>query len=934
MASEQTFRVFQAENGKAYEFNIRSRESVDKLKELLSQPSRIPPEQQILLASNGTMLENSKTLSNYEFQNDKIFLFSRQTFTSERPPEYRQPAVLEVPSRETIEVPENFYVEDNPVSFYAQKIFKQFKIAETIEKLAEDRYFNCEKSKEEHQVQLKAIEAAANNLQMHEGNIRSKLNSYKNKFEKANSKHEEILNDFDSDVKSLKKIKLHSSLLSESKSTLYDCIPEKQLREWALKLERDNNDLKTKTQDLEKQCNGLVEEIRTSGSNRPIGQFQYLDQQLGKSSNLREKQHELYYNINQDVEIVKRLLSSPPTDFSKLDERLEKNEENLREMHENDDQMRKTLHEVYTSKYQLSQQLYKYLREISKFQSHIRKIGRRIAVYSEVIKRHNQRFRHLELVHRLPETYIRCLQEVVRRRGYRRRFIAATRTSANQLNKLREHEVLEREQFTRTYAALIPQNLVPGLNEKPPSYKPSTPSFDSNLPQIDSLQELEEDTLNYIKGQFPSLEDLNDEPEKENENALFDTSYHETTDSYMEKSKEIEFLNQKLSNKKQELIEAHNKIESMQEQISKQKSNETSVSSTSNKEYGEPSGSHSSTMSGSDSSDNISSDMGRSQNLLEKYTRTLKELEKHKREAKKYKEYYTFSRNENDSQRDEIGKLKAERDDLKTKEQRLQETVLQLEQNQNQNQNASSSNSQTHSQNMESLSSTDSSSSETNHRSQEEENRPEQENQDEDNQIQSLRSKILELKDLVSMKEDLRSEAIQNCAHSERKLKNLSQILETTNLNFEIILDILIEYSKDRLPYVYDLLKQVKNSTNTSTQTKISSQDLEPLRETINQLTEISENETKIVVRNIQVNQIALAGYFSESQVWQILTADEEDTYQIAESSASILNSRSDAPFAFVKILNIDSNVENANDNSKRESSSFIHVVEVEPHSL
>jgi hypothetical protein len=82
----------------------------------------------------------------------------------------------------------------------------------------------------------------------------------------------------------------------------------------------------------------------------------------------------------------------------------------------------------------------------------------------------HRHFRGLEIVKSLPTTYTALLRELHRRQQYNEQFTQIMRSAQRRLNKLRQHEIRERQTFLSSSGELLPPyflDVIPSLSEKP-----------------------------------------------------------------------------------------------------------------------------------------------------------------------------------------------------------------------------------------------------------------------------------------------------------------------------------------------------------------------------------------------------------------------------------------------------------------------------------
>lgn len=333
----------------------------------------------------------------------------------------------------------------------------------------------------------------------------------------------------------LSTIELHPKLKTPSKQTLLDCVPEKQLRQWVPKCQRELEMFGDKLQQGIDLMNTIEKSVERENMNSPIVKyvlclFEYHSYYMNKTTLTNHTQLNDDNSFRQLSEFLKQAaitvqnekitVETISTDYnilidmimkqktthnsSTLTSTVEVHEKNVRKMREFDQLLEIILNDCMESKVVLSRDLFDRLRNISLIQYNIKRLSRKMPVYASILRSIVGKFAHIELVHYFPGAYSLSLVEVLRRRNFLRKLASEATKYTDRLQALREEEATNRAHFDKYFSRFLPPNVIPGLQEKVPGSQ-MTHSFnqgslmDTNLPSIDNPHEIQNVDLESIQ---------------------------------------------------------------------------------------------------------------------------------------------------------------------------------------------------------------------------------------------------------------------------------------------------------------------------------------------------------------------------------------------------------------------------------------------------
>ncbi|KAI9914937.1 hypothetical protein PsorP6_008291 [Peronosclerospora sorghi] len=270
---------------------------VDELREELERLSGVPIADQILLCgppfarldprraveyygipSVRSLLDRScKIESSYDFlrvvQEDKqVFLYDRrllsqETATSPIKTTALAPVHVDLPlqpvasSEGSKMLSESSHPMMRALVEYEGYFQLQVSQCEALERGTRANISATERATQELQVQEQAIAAATANLDLFKTSMMKHFAPFWADFQDTSDKHDRLLNQFDSYLEALATVKLHPALATETRKTLYDCIPVEKEREWAAQCEQSHTHVRAQVMKLQKAHDEICAEV-------------------------------------------------------------------------------------------------------------------------------------------------------------------------------------------------------------------------------------------------------------------------------------------------------------------------------------------------------------------------------------------------------------------------------------------------------------------------------------------------------------------------------------------------------------------------------------------------------------------------------------------------------------------------------------------------
>ncbi|KAJ3192763.1 hypothetical protein HK101_005999 [Irineochytrium annulatum] len=348
----------------------------------------------------------------------------------------------------------------------------------------------------EQRIQAQALSVAVTNLDGHSKSVCDGFDSYNQRAQKDFAKHagllKKYLRTFPSDLQALHRIPIHPNIVEDHRF-LSDFVPEEKLVTWAENCRSAHEQLVRKTANVAETVNAIKQGTESEKN-------QVIDLDFSKLETVVDTVKDLVVKIDQRRQTLERdygrvesslhtLMQSPPSQTPDIIQALD----HLYEIHRSeylpaltqlDTQVRTTLNLLAESRVSLSHHLILRLQSISTLQSSIAEIGPLLSTLSGTLSSQSQAFSHLLHVHRMPPAWGATLVEVARRKEYVKVFLSKAKEMAEVLAKFRSQEEKRRENFKGEIERYLPQGVVKGLEDKPPSCEISVSGTKDGLPDI------------------------------------------------------------------------------------------------------------------------------------------------------------------------------------------------------------------------------------------------------------------------------------------------------------------------------------------------------------------------------------------------------------------------------------------------------------------
>jgi len=426
--------------------------------------------------------------------NDKfVFVYDRRLLQSETPPEVVLPNI-EVRVSPSPPLPLQTKASTHPVIWQLIEFENEFlghlNIADATKKALDARIEICNNLLEEQKAMLKGLRIAMLPLDENWSQVSQAYDVFQSIYKPQSEQQDILLGSFEENMRKLGETRIHTGLTSSGANTLLDVVPELKLRKWAEECGNQYSQLKSRVSDLEKQYRGTRDAIESERNKPSQIDINVILQSIKEAEDIRQEVTLCWEMFTSDYKSVKdRLNLSYQAQKSTLSEGIpqlrEKHMAILVKLQIHDQKVKIIMQACGNSKSRVSRYVHERLRTISALQQKNRELANKIVAFHEAIQRQKNDFFQLVFVQKMPRAYQSSLEEVVKRRKYKRRISALISRITEVLTKVREDEVTRRKGFLENHGRFIPKDLIPGLNEGVPPFEVSVPNFDVQLPQID-----------------------------------------------------------------------------------------------------------------------------------------------------------------------------------------------------------------------------------------------------------------------------------------------------------------------------------------------------------------------------------------------------------------------------------------------------------------
>lgn len=523
------FTVFDTNSGKSLEMEIPSNGSIEIVKNKVNDVFFIDNKYQILLfGSENEKYKTLNSLNTVEILNGKnIFLYNRSNLSMSADESMLSKKMKLSTIFEQEEFPQTCDIIYNiqnvkneneiikgpdPIKNSLIVYKSQFEIS--IKK--NNNFINyvnkfcksIEDSIKENKNYLEATKAVVTNLLFYNDEINISINFFKEKnleFTKINC---ELINNFDNDINELSKIELHKNIKNEKYTKLIDYINVDNIKikykEYKFLYENYKNKIQEFFNNYEifdnkiKKLNEMKEYfcIKEKVKNINIKNYKNDIENINIiNNNLKIHIKLILKALNSNDKIVLETCHNMDNIFYNY-----KNYEKNFEMHMEITfaNLQDILNLLNSDiKKQCLENLNKTIHEVSIYQNEIVKIKNLFFVFDNTSTTIKNNFDEVNIISKMSEAYKESLNEIIRRKKFKNRYISKINFETEELLNMYEEEIKNRELFKNKYDHYLPKKYI-NFDVLPTKIEISLKDFDENLPEIEDNSEIIQDLVNEI----------------------------------------------------------------------------------------------------------------------------------------------------------------------------------------------------------------------------------------------------------------------------------------------------------------------------------------------------------------------------------------------------------------------------------------------------
>lgn len=350
--------------------------------------------------------------------------------------------------------------------------------------------------------QAACLQAAHSNLEDHLRACSSSFQSFLKTASNSRRQCQLVLDSCGDDLAKLGSVALHPVLASHSRATLLDCVPQRELADWATKCQAFQAAIGDRLQATQQSFDALQAslgpELAAAVPSSTAEALTTAHGLLTRAGSLLQRAVARAELLALDASTCAQQvqdISVPTATFQstsileacrQFDLTLSRHRDvELPAAKADADAMEGVVRDVVVAKRAHTRVVVGRLRTVSSLQSTIRDFNTRVSALRSQLAAHAAAVEELSHVRNMPLAYEAALSEVARRRTFGRQYVAKVEEVAESLARMRGNEVRYRERFLRRHGSNLPKDLFPGLNERPPHAEILTQALDVALPAID-----------------------------------------------------------------------------------------------------------------------------------------------------------------------------------------------------------------------------------------------------------------------------------------------------------------------------------------------------------------------------------------------------------------------------------------------------------------
>ncbi|ELR16141.1 ubiquitin domain containing protein [Acanthamoeba castellanii str. Neff] len=481
-------KVYRADTGEAYDVGSSPNSTVASVKAELASLAGVEAADQILLFDR-YKLDDANTLAAYHLpaEDKPVFLFNRKQLMPGTP----APKETVLGPIETRVPPET--AAPNATGLvgtllkYQHQFLGHLNFAKAVLVAVDSRIAMSRHCCAEQDMQAKALDVAVAHLNEQYRQVPPSFEAFNEYYQRQKSKHENLLESFETDLAKLREMTLHPALRNGGMQTLMDVVSEARLRKWAEDCQKGNEQLRLRLEEVEHQIVSTQREIDSLAAGFEVN-LEGLKEGLKNTGPLRQEVASTKASFSKDYKSVTATIE---------DLHRGKGEGGSWEICDGFDSM-KTVHLKQLDRLtKIDLASAKVLtacaesKHVAILEARVRDIINKFLVLREALTRQQQAFAQLFYVRYLPDAYHAALDEVVRRKAFGKQLAALFTQFAQRLARIRDDEIKQRDAFLTKHGRYIPKNLIPGLPDELPDFvsafvgRAFPVALDRNLPAIE-----------------------------------------------------------------------------------------------------------------------------------------------------------------------------------------------------------------------------------------------------------------------------------------------------------------------------------------------------------------------------------------------------------------------------------------------------------------
>jgi hypothetical protein len=317
---------------------------------------------------------------------------------------------------------------------------------------------------------------------------------------------------FEDNIQKISRIKLHPGFRNASRTTLLECISERDIRDWNIGCTEALKKLSKRLEDVDKTHKELQkkvsEEMPSKESIHGLTNFSVFSESISSwKENLIFIQG-INANLMIDCSEVLGLLEKARIsgfNVLKIDEMTRwqnvcnKQEDNLLDMKRKDNIMISQINFMSETQVRISKELGSLLSKIAGYQESMDCSRRDIEVFFGSLKKMDEKMAPIVAVSNLISAYDRSIIEISRRKSFFQKYKADIERISQALARTRDAEIEQRYTFMREFGKFVPKTLA-DFSNRPPICELQLRSFDPEWKEFDiSDVQVQEDFFeNYL----------------------------------------------------------------------------------------------------------------------------------------------------------------------------------------------------------------------------------------------------------------------------------------------------------------------------------------------------------------------------------------------------------------------------------------------------